>query len=94
MKTIWKELVLAVLMGIVMPGILLGVATSMEPPHIETVLTTQAPGQTEANTVEPSQQENSLNVSPIIHGFTSTSQEQHFWNRETATEEWERLAFT
>ena len=30
MKTIWKELVLAVLMGIVMPGILLGVAASRE----------------------------------------------------------------
>ena len=41
MKTIWKELVLAILMGIVMPGVLLGMATSMEMPHIETSISTR-----------------------------------------------------
>ena len=45
MKVIWKELVLAVLMGIVLPGALLGVATSVEPPRLETAITTDAVSQ-------------------------------------------------
>ena len=54
MKTIWKELVLAVLMGIVMPGILLGVAASREIPHIETSLVTIAVTEGESTpTTEP-----------------------------------------
>ena len=40
MKTLWKELVVAIFMGIVVPGVLLGVATSLEPPRLETEITT------------------------------------------------------
>ena len=56
MKMLWKELTLAILMGIVMPGVLLGVATSREPPRLETsistdtILETLAEAQTEPTT--------------------------------------------
>ena len=68
MKLIWKEVLLAALMGLVLPGAVLGIAASTDVPDTVIEITTAAPTQpTEAAKVE-------MKV-PILAGDTITQME-------------------
>ena len=65
MKKIWKEMALAALMGLVMPGVVLGIAASTQPP--ETVIEITTLPSTEQITEEPTQGQATITI-PILNG--------------------------
>ena len=65
MKMIWKEIILAAAMGLVMPGAVLGIAASMEEPETVIEITTSAPTAAPEPITEPEKQQFSMQV-PIL----------------------------
>ena len=66
MKLIWKEMILAALMGLVMPGAVLGLAASVDMPETVIEITTGVP--TEVAAEEETREEKPVFTVPILAG--------------------------
>ena len=69
MKFVWKEIAIAALFGLVMPGILLGIAASVDQP--ETVIEVHTVAPTQESTEPPTEPTPALTVPVRINGQTA-----------------------